>query len=92
MELAPVDGPRRLVVRVGLLTLRDEWHEYLRSCLHRGGAGIREGKTVKQFSLGLGLAAVLAAAIGQSALAAKPTITRIEVNDVAVPDPFLSAE
>jgi hypothetical protein len=46
---------------------------------------------VKRLILWLGLVAVVGALIGPSALAAKPTLERVEVNDLGVVDPFLSS-
>ena len=46
---------------------------------------------MKRLILWLGLVAVVGALIGPSALAAKPTLERVEVNDLGVADPFLSS-
>lgn len=46
---------------------------------------------MKRLILWLGLVAVVGALIGPSALAAKPTLERVEVNDLGVVDPFLSS-
>ena len=45
---------------------------------------------MKRLILWLGLVAVVGAVIGPSALAAKPTLERVEVSDLGVADPFLS--
>ena len=45
---------------------------------------------MKRLILWLGLVAVVGALIGPSALAAKPTLERVAVNDIGVADPFLT--
>jgi hypothetical protein len=72
------------------LTLATKSAKILLPASRRGGAGPTRGDAVKRLILWLGLVAVVGAVIGPSALAAKPTLERVEVNDLGVADPFLS--